>query len=177
MSRIGSPVFTLQAPVLQNNRKLPGGPRNCPGPHWNFPWPAAVSSPRACFGPRFSKNSLFLHWRPVSLDCIRHHPVLGFKASQAISQFVRGNRGFLASGASLNLSLPGDEPAVARLSLRRKFPFPAQGGDRFDDWVAPFLPPNLEIKQTESVRQPASFGVEPYQSRRELAMNDWIAAV
>jgi len=90
---------------------------------------------------------------------------------------VRGNRGFLASGASLNLSLLGDEPAVARLSLRRKFPFPAQGGDRFDDWVAPFLPPNLEIKQTESVRQPASFGVEPYQSRRELAMNDWIAAV
>ena len=64
-----------------------------------------------------------------------HHPVLGFKASQAISQFVREYRGFLASGGSLNPSLLGDEPAFAGLSLRRKFPFPAQGGDRFDDWV------------------------------------------
>jgi hypothetical protein len=73
--RFAAPVFTPQPPVLRNNRKLPGGPRNCPGPHWNFQWPAAVSPPRACFGPRFSKNSLFLRWRPVSLDCIRHHPV------------------------------------------------------------------------------------------------------
>ena len=72
-----------------------------------------------------------------------HHPVLGFKASQAISQFVRENRGFLASGASLNLSLLGDEPAFAGLSLRRKFPFPAHGGDRFDDWVmGPQFEPN-----------------------------------
>jgi hypothetical protein len=76
------------------------------------------------------------HWRPVSPDWLRHHPVLGFKASQAISQFVRENRGSLTSGASLNLSLLGDEPAFAGLSLRKKFPFPAQGGDRFDDWVA-----------------------------------------
>ena len=48
---------------------------------------------------------------------------------------MRGNRGFLASGASLNVSLLGDEPAFAGLSLRRKFPFPAHVGDRFDDWV------------------------------------------
>jgi len=64
-----------------------------------------------------------------------HHPVLGFKASQAISQFVRENRGFLASDASLNLSPRGDELAFAGLSPPRKFPFPARGGDRFDDWV------------------------------------------
>jgi hypothetical protein len=76
-------------------------------------------------------------------DCSHHHPVLGVKPSQAISQFVRGNRGFLASGASLNLSLLGDEPAFAGLSLRRKFPFPAHGGDRFDDWVVgPQFEPN-----------------------------------
>jgi hypothetical protein len=35
----------------------------------------ADSPPKACFGLQFSKNSLFLIWRPVSLDCIRHHPV------------------------------------------------------------------------------------------------------
>jgi hypothetical protein len=64
-----------------------------------------------------------------------HHPVVGFGPSQVISQFVRGNRGFFTSGASLNLSLLGDEPAFAGLSLRGKFPFPAHGGDRFDDWV------------------------------------------
>jgi hypothetical protein len=58
-------------------------------------------------------------------------------------QFVRGNRGFLASGASLDLSLLGDEPAFAGLSLPRKFPFPAQCGDRFDDWVVgPQFEPN-----------------------------------
>ena len=56
---------------------------------------------------------------------------------------MRGNRGFLASGASLNLSLLGDEPAFAGPSLRRKFPFPAQGGDRFGDWVVgPQFEPN-----------------------------------
>jgi hypothetical protein len=68
-------------------------------------------------------------------DCAHHHPVFGFGPSQVISQFVRGNRGFPASGVSLNLSLLGDEPAFAALSLRGKFPFPAHGGDRFDDWV------------------------------------------
>ena len=48
---------------------------------------------------------------------------------------MRGNGGFLASHASLKPSLLGDEPAFGDLSLRWKFPFPARGGDRFDDWV------------------------------------------
>jgi hypothetical protein len=89
----------------------------------------------ACFSLKFSKNSLFFAGDQFASDCAHHHPVLGFRASQAISQFVRENRGFLASGASLNLSLLSDEPAFAGLSPRKKFPFPAQGGDRFDDWV------------------------------------------
>jgi hypothetical protein len=56
---------------------------------------------------------------------------------------MRGNRGFLASGLSLYLSLLGDELAFAGLSLRRKIPFPAHGGDRFDDWVVgPQFEPN-----------------------------------
>ena len=61
--------------------------------------------------------------------------LLGFGPSQVISLFARGNRGFLASGASLNVSLLGDEPAFAGLSLRGKFPFPAHGGDWFDGWL------------------------------------------
>jgi hypothetical protein len=68
-------------------------------------------------------------------DCAHHHPVLGFGPSQAISHFVRGNRGFLASGASLNSSPLAAGRAFAGLSPLRKFPFPRVGGDRFDDWV------------------------------------------
>ena len=48
---------------------------------------------------------------------------------------MRGNRGFLAPGVSLNLSLLDNEPAYAGLSLRGKFPFPTRSGDRFYDWV------------------------------------------
>jgi len=57
----------------------------------------------------------------------RAHP------SQAISQFMRGNRGFLARvSESVSAS---DESIFAGLSLRRKFPFPALTGDRFDACV------------------------------------------
>jgi hypothetical protein len=56
--------------------------------------------------------------------------------------------GFLASGVSLNLSLLDDEPAFAGLSLRRKFPFPAHGGDRFDDWVVGPLSPTNSTTQS-----------------------------
>ena len=73
-------------------------------------------------------------WVPDCTDCL-HYPVVGLKPSQAFSQFVRENRGFRASRASLNLSLLADQPAFAGLFLRRKFPIPAQCGDRFDDWV------------------------------------------
>jgi hypothetical protein len=56
---------------------------------------------------------------------------------------MRGNRGFLASGASLSLSLVGDSRAFAGLSLRMKIPFLAQGGDWFGDWVVgPQFEPN-----------------------------------
>jgi hypothetical protein len=42
---------------------------------------------------------------------------------------------FRTPGASLWRSLLGNKPDFARPSLHRKFPFPARGGDRFDDWV------------------------------------------
>ncbi|HWZ08186.1 MAG TPA: hypothetical protein VNY53_14875 [Bradyrhizobium sp.] len=42
----------------------------------NFERAALVFSPEACFGLKSSKNSLFPRRRPVSLDCLRHHPVL-----------------------------------------------------------------------------------------------------
>jgi len=89
-----------------------------------------ISVPRAS-GDRFDDCVVGLQFEPYYL----HHPVSGFGPSQAISQFERGNRGFLASGASLKPSLLGDEPAFAGLSLRGKFPFPARSGDRFYDWV------------------------------------------
>ena len=60
---------------------------------------------------------------------------VGPKLSQAFAQLLRGNGSILAPHTSLNLSLPGDEPALAGLSPRRKFPFPARREDRFDDWV------------------------------------------
>ena len=41
-----------------------------------FPMAVAIFLPEACFGLKFLEDSLFLDWRPVSLDCIRHHPVL-----------------------------------------------------------------------------------------------------
>jgi hypothetical protein len=55
---------------------------------------------------------------------------------------MRENRGFLASGASLDLSLLGDEPAFAGLSLRGKIPFPAQGetGSMTGCWVPRLSP-------------------------------------
>jgi hypothetical protein len=37
--------------------------------------------------------------------------------------------------ASLDWSLLGDKSAFACPSLHRKFPFPALGGERFDDWL------------------------------------------
>jgi hypothetical protein len=85
-----------------------------------------------------------------------HHPVLGFGPSQVISHFARGNRGFLASGASLSVSLLGDEPAFAGLSRRKKFPFPARGGDRFDDWgvglqFEPLLPQPSRGRRTDKL--------------------------
>jgi hypothetical protein len=50
---------------------------------------------------------------------------------------------FRTSCASLDWSLPGDKPAFAGLSPHQKFPFPAQGGDWFDDCVVgPQFEPN-----------------------------------
>jgi hypothetical protein len=62
---------------------------------------------------------------PFEPYCL-HHPVLGFGPSQAISHFERGNRGFLAFGASLNSSPLAAGPAFAGLSPLGNFPFPAQ---------------------------------------------------
>jgi hypothetical protein len=82
-----------------------------------------------------------------------HHPVLGFGPSQVIWGFVHGNRGFLASGVSLNLSLLDNEPAFAGLSLRGKFLFPARSGDRFYDWMMGLQfnltpPPSLGLRSS-----------------------------
>jgi hypothetical protein len=68
--------FALQLPVLQNNRKVSRCCCNCLRELANFERAVTFFSPEACFGLKFSKNSLFLRRRPVSLDCIRHHPVL-----------------------------------------------------------------------------------------------------
>jgi hypothetical protein len=76
--RVAAPVFTPQPPVLRNNRKLLGRPGNRFESQSIFQRPAAQDLSKACFGLKFSKNSLFLSWRPVSLDCIRHHPVADF---------------------------------------------------------------------------------------------------
>jgi hypothetical protein len=88
--------------------------------------------------------------------CDLHHPVLGFGPSPAISQFVRGNRGFLASGASLNPSLLAVGPAFACLSLRRKFPFPAQAetGSMTGWWVPSLSPTGPTIQSPQTARFP-----------------------
>ena len=67
--------------------------------------------------------------------------MVGLRLSQAFSHLWRGNGGFLALRVSLRPSLSGEKPAFADLSLRRKFPFPAQAETRFDDWGAGFFEP------------------------------------
>jgi hypothetical protein len=59
-----------------------------------FDRPAAQDPSKACFGSKFSKNSLFLRWRPVSQDCFRH------QAFQRLSlkQKWNGRAGFAAGG-------------------------------------------------------------------------------
>jgi hypothetical protein len=91
ISPISSPVLALELPVLRNNRKLLGRPSNRFESWLIFSRPAAQDPSKACFGSEFSKNSLFLGWRPVSLDCIRHHPVSG-------SNLVRPSRTRRAAG-------------------------------------------------------------------------------
>jgi hypothetical protein len=79
-----------------------------------------ISVPRSG-GDRFDDWVVGPQFEPYCL----HHPVLGFGPPQVIRQFVRGNRDFLASALSLDISLLGDEAASAVLSLRRRIPFPA----------------------------------------------------
>jgi hypothetical protein len=73
MLSISMPVFALQLPVLQNNRKVSRCCCNYLRELANFEREVSFFSPETCFGLKFSKNSLFLRRRPVSLDCIRHH--------------------------------------------------------------------------------------------------------
>src|SRR5258708_23606914 len=54
------PVFAHQMPVLQNNRKVAGYPRNQRRVRTNFRPLTVISPPKACYEPLFSKNSLFL---------------------------------------------------------------------------------------------------------------------
>jgi hypothetical protein len=60
MSSLGSPVFALNQPVLQNNRKVPQRLCICLGLQSKFDWLAAISASAACSGLKISENSLFL---------------------------------------------------------------------------------------------------------------------
>ena len=73
--------------------------------------------------------------RRVSHDCAHHHPVVGLKLPPAYSHLLRQNGDFSQSLRVSGLVSAGDKSAFARPSLHRKFPFPAWGGDWFDDWV------------------------------------------
>jgi hypothetical protein len=93
MSCIGSPVFShlncLFCGITGNC--LDGGVTDLKSQSI-FDRPAAQDPSKACFGSKFSKNSLFLRWRPVSQDCFRH------QAFQRLSlkQKWNGRAGFAA---------------------------------------------------------------------------------
>ena len=110
ISPISSPVLALELPVLRNNRKLLGRPCNRFESRLIFSRPAAQDPPKACFRPKIPKNSLFLRWRRVSLDCIRHHPNQRLPA-------LRGNPVQASAIASIATSTPGmsaPKRAIAR---------------------------------------------------------------
>src|SRR6516165_11614696 len=93
----------------------------------------------ACFGLNFSKNSLFLRWRPVSLDCIRHHPVFrnqNFKDSKQEGRFCgHFSRFFLKALLSLQADCVSGALSV-RLSPAAKIPFQTRfGGIGLCAWV------------------------------------------
>src|SRR5258706_979094 len=76
--RFAVPVLTLQAPVLQNNRKVPGPPCNCRGSLSNLRWSTDLSWLKACYLLNFAKNSLFsgkTRRDRFAYDCAHHHPV------------------------------------------------------------------------------------------------------
>jgi hypothetical protein len=62
-----------------------------------------------------------------------HHPVLGSKLRSPFSQLWRGNDGFSVFVASLRSVSARKKGGICGSSLRPKIPFPALGGDRFDD--------------------------------------------
>jgi hypothetical protein len=68
-------------------------------------------------------------------DCFHHHPVVGFKLPPAYSHLWRQNWVFSHSLRVSGLVSTRDKSAFVPPSLHRKFPFPAMGGDWFDDWV------------------------------------------
>jgi hypothetical protein len=78
----------------------------------------------ACFEPEFLKNSLFLSWRPVSLDCIRHHPVSRARTLFALVAFSRQNRGFLNRTSLCTWSPPANRrhfrPCLCGLKSRSR---------------------------------------------------------
>ncbi len=70
MLRFAAPVFTLQPPVLQNNRKVPAPSCNCLGSLTNPRWSIDLSHLKACYLLNFAKNSLFsgkIQARPVRI--------------------------------------------------------------------------------------------------------------
>ena len=67
-----------------------------------------------------------------------HHAVSGFKTRSSFSDLLRRNGGFLHSLASLHSVSAPKKAAFAAPSLQREIPFPAPGGDRFDDWMGVF---------------------------------------
>jgi hypothetical protein len=129
--RFAAPVFTPQLPVLRNNRKLLGRPCNRFESRSIFCRPAAQDPSKACFGPKFSKNSLFLGWRPVSLDCFRHHPVLRNRKSLrrlGIGRFCEDFRPVSFRSFDLRWRLRSS----GRFGLRPKIPFSTAGSSTPD---------------------------------------------
>jgi hypothetical protein len=68
--------------------------------------------------------------RPVSLDCMRHHAVLGNSRPRAHKHEGRFRGHFAISSSGFSVSADGRVFATlsARLSLAAKIPFPAANG-------------------------------------------------
>jgi hypothetical protein len=97
-----------------------------------FDRPAAQDPSKACFWSKFSKNSLFLRWRPVSQDCFRHHPVLPNHESLGRLRIGRFCGDFCRYRCARSVS--GDPlrslgPTLASRLCIQKFRSPRQGFD------------------------------------------------
>jgi hypothetical protein len=78
---------------------------------------------RSLFWPEIFKK-FPVPWRPVSLDCIRHHPVCCFRTLRRPSRKARHWRGLLSSVLPIPVSVRGSKGNFAPVS-GRKIPVPS----------------------------------------------------